>query len=150
MNNFHLALIAGAAALSYGAPSLAHPEHDASEEVVREVHVVTGDNGPRKEKRTELKVIRSGDGKGQHLGHMKADAAVNCTGRKFESAAETGSDKKNVSKIVLCADAGESEAEWSKTLKDALARVESSDRMPAESKAKIAADLRSEIAKYGK
>ncbi len=51
---------------------------------------------------------------------------------------------------MICSDLGESDAAWAKTLRDALARVEASDDMPAEGKARIMADLQSEIAKIGK
>jgi hypothetical protein len=77
---------------------------------------------------------------------------ANCGGgRKFESVAQSGEgDRKNVNKIVLCADKAETQAQWDKTLRDALARIESDKNLPSEGKAKIMADLRNEIAKNGK
>ena len=130
MNQLRVILAATAAmgALAYGVPSAAHPDHETTKEEVREIKIVHA------------------DGK-KHISHK--EFAADCgKGRKFESSSSTGDDKnKNVSKMVICSDPGETDEAWAKTLKDALARVESNNDMPAESKAKIVADLRSEIAK---
>lgn len=149
MNRFRIILTAGAAAaLAAGAAAYAHPEHDGKQEIVREVTIVK-DGG--ESKTVEVNRVVHGD---KVMGHATADAdfVADCgKGRKFESAANAGDDKtKHVNKIVICSDAGESDAEWAKTLRGALARVEGNNEMPADGKAKIIADLRSEIAKTGK
>ena len=135
MNHFRTILAAGAAiaALAIGVPSAAHPDHSKTEEV------------------REIKIIKSDKAGGEHQGH--ADFAADCgKGRKFESSATAGdgTKEKRVSKMVICSDPGESDAAWEKTLRDALAKVESNDDMPAEGKAKIMADLKTEIARIGK
>lgn len=154
MTNFHLGLIAAAAALSYGAPLLAAPEPTAKQEIVKEVVINHDGHGDASDgQRVEIrKVIKDGDGRsieGRHGNH--GEFVAKCSGRKFESAAETGTAKdKNVRKMVLCSKEGTSDAEWSKTLKDALARLQADDRLPSEGKAKIVADLNAEIAKYNR
>ena len=128
MNQFRIIMAAGAA-IAIGASASAHPEHQTKEEV-REIKIVKADG--KKVTRTEF--------------------AADCgEGRKFESSAEAGDEKnKKVSKMVICSDPGESDEAWAKTLRDALARVQGNDDMPDEGKAKIMADLQSEIAKLGK
>ena len=128
-------LAAGAcvSALVFVAPALAHPDHSTKEEV------------------REIKIIKSDKAGGEHDRH--AALAADCgKGRKFESSSESGDDakEKRVSKMVICSDPGESDEAWAKTLRDALTRVQGNDDMPAEGKAKIMADLQSEIAKIGK
>ncbi len=135
MNQLRIILAAGAgmAALAFGVPSAAHPEHEAKQET------------------REIKIIKADKAGGKHLGH--AEFVADCgKGRKFESSASSGDgDKqKHVNKMVICSDPGESDAAWEKTLRDALARVEASEDMSPEGKAKIAADLKSEIARVGK
>jgi hypothetical protein len=133
MNQFRIILAAGAtiAALAIGAPLAAHPEHTTEKQEVREIKIVKAD--------------------GKHEISEKEFIADCGKGRKFESSSGTGDDsKKNVSKMVICSDPGESDEAWAKTLKDALARVESSSDMPNEGKTQIIADLKAEIAKLGK
>lgn len=129
MNHFRIIMAAGAATatIAIGAAASAHPEHQTTKEEVREIKIVKGD--------------------GKTM--SRADVAADCgKGRKFESSASTGDDEnKNVSKMVICSDPGESNEAWAKTLRDTLVRVEANSDMPAESKAKIVADLRSEIAR---
>lgn len=133
MNQFRfiLATTAAIAALAIGVPGAAHPDHDTTKEEVREIKIIKADG------KKEI---------------SKSEFVANCgKGRKFESRSSTGDDKdKHVSKMVICSDPGESDEAWAKTLRDALARVESNQDMPAEGKARIVADLRSEIAKLGK
>lgn len=133
MNQFRfiLATTAAIAALAIGVPGAAHPDHETTKEEVREIKIIKADG------KKEI---------------SKSEFVANCgKGRKFESSSSTGDDKdKHVSKMVICSDPGESDEAWAKTLRDALARVESNQDMPAEGKARIAADLRSEIAKLGK
>jgi hypothetical protein len=128
---FILATSAAIAALAIGGPGAAHPDHDTTKEEVREIKIIKADG------KKEI---------------SKSEFVANCgKGRKFESSSSTGDDKdKHVSKMVICSDPGESDEAWAKTLRDALARVESNQDMPAEGKARIVADLRSEIAKFGK
>ena len=139
MNQFRIILAAGTvmAALAFAVPGAAHPEHQSTtKEEVREIKIVKADaKGNR--------IVVDGDHK---------DFAADCgKGRKFESSSSTGDDKtKNVSKMVICSDPGESDEAWAKTLKDALARVEANSDMPDTGKAQIIADLKSEIAKIGK
>ena len=132
MNQFRfiLATTVAIAALAIGVPSAAHPDHETTTQEVREIKIVKA------------------DGKKQI---SKSEFAADCgKGRRFESSSSTGDDKdKHVSKMVICSDPGESDEAWAKTLNDALARVESNQDMPADGKAKIMADLRSEIAKLG-
>jgi hypothetical protein len=139
MNQFRIILAASAAmaALAYGVPSAAHPDHSTTKEEVREIKIIKAD----------------GDGKKIVIDGDEQKFVADCgKGRKFESSSTTGDDDKhkNVSKMVICSDPGESDAEWSKTLNRALADVEGNQDMPAPAKAQIVADLRSEIAKLGK
>jgi hypothetical protein len=137
MNQIRIILAAGAAmaALAYGVPSAAHPEHQTTKEEVR-----------------EIKIVKADGAKTVTVEMDKEEVAANCgKGRKFESSSTSGDDEnKNVSKMVICSDPGESDEAWAKTLRDALARVEGNDDFPADSKAQIVADLKSEIAKVGK
>lgn len=144
-----LAATAGLAALAGGVAAFAHPGHDGSQEVVREVTIVK-DGGETKT--VEVNRTVHGD-KAAARASADADFIADCgKGRKFESAANAGdgTKEKRVSKMVICSDAGESDAEWAKALRGALAKVEANKDMPAEGKAKIMADLRSEIARTGK
>ncbi len=132
MNQFRIIMTVGAgiAAFAIGAAASAHPEHSSTREEVREIKIVKAD--------------------GKRV--AKSEFAADCgKGRKFESSAEAGDEKnKKVSKMVICSDPGESDEAWAKTLRDALARVQGNDDMPDEGKAKIMADLQSEIAKLSK
>jgi hypothetical protein len=128
-------LLAGALAigvLTIAVPAAAHPDHSTTKEEVR-----------------EFKIIKADGSKDVERAAFHADCGK---GRKFESSASQGegTKEKRVSKMVICSDPGESDEAWAKTLRDALARVEANTDMPADGKAKIMADLRSEIAKIGK
>ena len=121
-----------AAALAFAVSASAHPDHSTKEEV-REIKIIKSDKA----------------GAAKH----GAEIAANCgKGRKFESSAEAGdgTKEKRVSKMVICSDPGESDAAWEKTLRDALAKLEANDDLSGDGKAKIIADLRSEIANIGK
>jgi len=134
MNQFRIILAAGVAmtTLAIAVPSTAHPDPSTKTEEVRTIKIIKGDK----------------DGKQISSSEFVADCGK---GRKFESASNSGDDKhKNVSKMVICSDPGESDAEWAKTLGKALADIEGNQDMPAPAKAQIIADLRSEIAKIGK
>jgi len=137
MNQFRIILGASVAmtALALAVPSAAHPEEGAKTEEVRTIKIVKSD----------------GD---KHIA-LNADSdkfIADCgKGRKFESSSNSGDEKnKNISKMVICSDPGESNAEWAKTLGKALADVEGNKDMPASAKAQIIADLKAEIAKAGK
>jgi hypothetical protein len=133
MTMFRIILSASAMiALACAVPAAAHPDHKKTEEV-RTIKIVKAD--------------------GSHAGHADhAALAADCgKGRKFESSSTSGDDKnKNVSKMVICSDPGESDAEWAATLRKALAEVEANGDIRGEGKAQIVADLRAEIAKVGK
>jgi hypothetical protein len=134
MNQFRIILAASVAmtALAIGVPSAAHPDHPSKTEEVRTIKIVKGDK--------DRKEISSSE--------FVADCGK---GRKFESSSNTGDEKnKNISKMVICSDPGESDAEWSKTLNKALADIEGNKDMSAPAKAQIMADLKSEIARIGK
>jgi hypothetical protein len=149
MNKFRMILAAGSAmaALAYGVPALAHPEHQATDEVVREIKTVNHDG----EKTVEIRKVVKGD-KAAGAKIEDGEFVANCgEGRKFESAASSGGDKeKHVNKMVICSDKGESDAEWAQTLRKALARIEADKDVPPQGKAQIMADLKSEIARLGK
>jgi len=130
MTKFHMILsVSAMTALACAVPAIAHPDHKKTEEV-RTIKIVKAD--------------------GSHVGH--GELAADCgKGRKFESSSTSGDDKnKNVSKMLICSDPGESDAEWAATLRKALADVEGNADVRAEGKAQIVADLKAEIAKVGK
>lgn len=138
MNQFRFILAASVAmtALAMAVPSPAHPDHETTTQEVREIKIIKAD----------------GDGKKVVINGEAKDFAADCgKGRKFESSSSSGDAKnKNVSKMVICSDPGESDEAWAKTLRDALARVESNKDMPDSGKARIIADLKSELQKLGK
>jgi hypothetical protein len=135
MNQLRIILAASIAmtGLTLAVPSAAHP-----------------DKGTTEETRT-IKIIKT-DGDKQVAINSDKDFVADCGGgRKFESTASKSDDaKKSVSKLVLCSDPGESNEAWAKTLREALANVEGNKDMPADAKAQIVADLKSEIARTGK
>jgi hypothetical protein len=137
MNHLRILLAAGAgvATLALGVPSAAHPEHSTTKQDVR-----------------EIKIVKAHGDRTVTLEADKEQFAANCgKGRKFESTSTSGDDKnRNVAKMVICSDPDESDEAWAKTLKDALAKVETSSDMPDTGKAQIIADLKSEIARLGK
>lgn len=137
MHQLRIMLAAGPVmtALAFGVPLAAHPEHSTEKQEVREIKIVRADGAKT--------VTLEGDEK---------QFAANCgKGRKFESTSSSGDDKnQRVAKMVICSDPGESDEAWARTLKDALARVETSNDMPDSGKAQFIADLKSEIARIGK
>ena len=133
MNQLRIILAASVAmtGLAMAVPSAAHPDHSGKTEEVHTVVIKTAKDG---------KEIRTSE--------FKADCGK---GRKFESLSNSGdAEHKNVSKMVICSDPGESDEAWAKTLREALAQVDGNKDMPAGAKAQIMADLKSEIAKTGK
>lgn len=73
---------------------------------------------------------------------------ANCDAHKFETTIQTSVDgKPRQSKVKLCGEDGQTDAEWLTTLRDALDKVDANPKMSAEVKTQIAAGLKSEIAK---
>jgi hypothetical protein len=82
----------------------------------------------------------------------KAKAKIeNCNARKFETTIEVSvAGKPRRSKVKLCGQEGQSDADWARTLGDAIKKVEANDKMPAEIKKQIATAINAEIARLGK
>lgn len=83
-------------------------------------------------------------------GDSAAKAIVDgCGDRRFETSAEVddGAGHKRVSKIKLCAKPGEDDAAWLQTLKKARAQIDGLTQLPPESRAKLATDFDTEIAR---
>ena len=137
MNQLRIILAASVAmtALALAVPSAAHP-----------------DQGTKHEETRTIKIIKTEGDKQVAINTEHDQMIADCgKGRKFESSSNTGDEKnKNISKMVICSDPGETDADWAKTLSKALADVEGNKDMPAGAKAQIVADLKSEIAKAGK
>lgn len=73
--------------------------------------------------------------------------AQSCSARKFETTVEvTANGKKGSRKLTLCGKEGQSDAEWTATLKDAAEKIAASKMSPA-AKAQAIAALDAEIAK---
>ena len=75
-------------------------------------------------------------------------AIADCKGRWFEGAAIVDPATKRGTRIRLCSKPGATDAEWTKTLRDAADQVRRRD-MPAEPKAKLLAQIDAAIAKVG-
>jgi hypothetical protein len=90
------------------------------------------------------KLVREGE-------MAKADAEAyiaKCGLRKFETEASSNyNGKLRKAKILLCAKAGESDAEWIATLEKAASKVVATTELSMDAKAKIAGDLQAEIAR---
>ena len=147
MNHFRLALIGAAAAVAYAAPGLAQ-DQASGKQVVEEVEIVHADHnaGAAHGDRKVEKVVKH-HGTGDGVAKDRAALEARCGARKFETSAVSGSDQdKRQTRIKLCAAAGESQADWVKSLNGALARLEADKDLPPENKAKMIADLKAEIA----
>jgi hypothetical protein len=73
-----------------------------------------------------------------------------CGGRQFEtSIAREVNGKKRLSRIHLCGDAGQTNAQWISTLKDAIAKIEAAPGFSADSKTQAIEAIKDEIAKAG-
>lgn len=71
-----------------------------------------------------------------------------CSDRQFEMTAEViEGGEKRVIHVKLCAKPGEDDATWLKSLRQAAATIKGRSQLPAESRAKIVADLDAEIAR---
>ena len=78
-----------------------------------------------------------------------AEAAIiaNCDAHKFETTVHTiVSGKMHSSKVKLCGKVGQTDADWLRTLKDAIDKVETNASMSAEAKDQVIAALKLEIA----
>jgi hypothetical protein len=79
-----------------------------------------------------------------------AEAAViaNCDAHKFETIVHTiVAGKMHSSRVKLCGKVGQTNADWLRTLKDAIDKVEMNGSMSAEAKDQVIAALKLEIAK---
>lgn len=74
----------------------------------------------------------------------------NCTARKFETrVAIMSSGKKRFKKVTLCGTPGQTDTDWAKTLRDAIAKVEANADMPADVRQQIVAAIDAELIKLG-
>lgn len=85
----------------------------------------------------------------QQEGDSSAAAIVaDCNARKFETRVEIEKDgEKRLTKLKLCAVKDADDASWLRTLEDARAKIAAHPDISAESKAKIAAEIDTEVAK---
>ena len=72
----------------------------------------------------------------------------NCDAHKFETIVEldSGGTVKH-SRVKLCGTEGQSDADWIRTLKDAVAKTETNANMPASARAQIVGAIKAEIAR---
>ncbi|HKX91377.1 MAG TPA: hypothetical protein VJM15_02995 [Sphingomicrobium sp.] len=77
------------------------------------------------------------------------DAVIaNCNARKFETVVQTTRNgMPHSSKVTLCGEVGQTDADWSRTLRDALQKVSADPKMPAAVRNQIVTALNIEIAK---
>lgn len=88
--------------------------------------------------------------KGQAAAKPAQAAAQNCDARKFETTLEAMIDgKPRRSKVRICGVDGQSDADWVKTLKDAVAKTKDNDKLPLAMREQLIAALDAEIAKGG-
>jgi hypothetical protein len=72
----------------------------------------------------------------------------NCDAHKFETVIETTVDgQPKHSRVKLCGTEGQSDADWQRTLKDAVAKTEANLQMPAPVRDQIVGALKAEIAR---
>src|SRR6476646_5195789 len=83
------------------------------------------------------------------LGAAKA-VEQRCAGRQFETAiAREVNGKRRLSRIHLCGEAGQTDAQWVATLKDAIAKIEAVPGFAADSKTQAIEAIKDEIVKAG-
>lgn len=72
----------------------------------------------------------------------------NCDAHKFETtiAIDNGGIVKH-SRVKLCGTEGQSDADWVRTLKDAVAKTAANDKMPASARNQIVSAIKAEIAR---
>src|SRR4030095_9173585 len=77
----------------------------------------------------------------------EAEALIaNCNAHKFETTVKKVVDgKPRKSQVKLCGKAGQSDAAWVFTLKDAVAKVAANDKMPGDVRVQISTALDAEI-----
>lgn len=129
-------LLAAAATLAIAATAQAgSPATTPAKPVIKEVIV--------------KQVVRAEDGKEIEGATPEAVAVMaQCDAHKFETSAVVGEGaSKRVTKLKLCAKAGESDAQWVVTLRQALDRLQGMDQIAPASRAQIADQLKAEIAK---
>ena len=87
---------------------------------------------------------------GEGAGDAEAATVIaNCNARKFETSVRVMvAGKPKTSKVKLCGKVGQSDAEWRRTLTDAVAKVAANETMPMAVKEQIIAALNLEIAKF--
>lgn len=74
----------------------------------------------------------------------------NCDAHKFETVIDTVVDgKPKQSKVKLCGNEGQSDADWLRTLKDAADKTAANDKMDKPVRDQVVAALRLEIARLG-
>ena len=77
-----------------------------------------------------------------------ASLLQSCADHKFETTVESEVDgKPRRSKVTLCGVAGQSDADWKRTLEDAVRKTQANDKMSAAVKEQIVTALNQEIAK---
>jgi hypothetical protein len=72
----------------------------------------------------------------------------NCDAHKFETTVESTVDgKPHRSKVKMCGNEGQSDADWIGTLKDAVAKLETNKEMPEATRNQIITAVKAEIAR---
>lgn len=72
----------------------------------------------------------------------------NCDAHKFETTVETTVDgKPHSSKLKMCGNEGQTDAQWIETLRDAVAKMESNSTMPESTRKQIVGAIKAEIAR---
>lgn len=72
----------------------------------------------------------------------------NCSSHKFETVIEVDPVNKRGSRIKLCSNPGASDADWVKTLKDAVDQAGKQTSLPMAAREELIAQLKHEISKY--
>ena len=129
MSISRMKLAAGAAALAIAGlagGAMAHP-HPEGGEKVRKIVILEG-----KEK---------GAKGARHIVHIEGGRPM-CAGEKTEVVEETGTDKKEKTRIVICGKEGLSREERAARLEEALERVQANDSLSAEHRERMTAALR--------
>lgn len=105
---------------------------------------------PTQETTEVRKIIMHGEskaGEARMLSKEVRDKIAKCQGEKVEANAATSSgDKKQTSRIMICAKPGESKAQLAQSIEKALGRIEGEDAMTPEVKAQIITQLRAKVA----
>ena len=89
-------------------------------------------------------------GEGAQADPVAAAIIADCSARKFETSIEVVADgKPRKSRVRLCGKQGQTDAEWTNTLKDAVNKVGANENMPRAAKDQLIAALNAEIARLG-